>query len=147
MALRITGFVLLTALSAGGAFAASEAQEYGAADGRLATSIVLAQTESVIGKDLVSASGERFGRIIDVLADETGRVRAAVVDYGGFLGVGARKIAIAWPDLRFGPGDGAAGVITDLSREKLSQAPEVKAGRPVIAVSAREAGEDGPVQN
>jgi len=28
-------------------------------------------------------------------------VVAAVVEFGGFLGIGTRKIAVAWSDLRF----------------------------------------------
>jgi len=139
MASRNIRFALLAALSVGGAIAANGADDYGTSADRLERSLILTQTESVIGKDLISVSGERVGRIVDVLADETGRVRAAVIDYGGFLGVGARKIAVAWTDLRFEPYD-AKGVVTDLPREKLSQAPEVKAGRPVVAIS-------GVVQN
>src|SRR5258705_12491096 len=58
-----------------------------------ATITVLGRPESVLGKSLVGASGESAGRIVDVLADETGQVRAVVVDFGGFLGIGSRKIA------------------------------------------------------
>ena len=74
------------------------------------THTVLYHSESVLGKELV-ASGENAGRIVDVLTDESGRVRAVVVDYGGFLGVGGRKIAVAWSDLRFDP-DGSNGAVT-----------------------------------
>jgi hypothetical protein len=140
-AFRNFGFVLL-ALGAGG-LAASAAEVYSAP----AQGVVLTQTESVIGKEVVSATGERVGRIVDILADETGAVRAAVVDYGGFLGVGTRKIAVAWSDLRFGPGESSTSVATDLARENLSQAPEVKEGRPVVAVSSHDAGGSGSVQN
>jgi hypothetical protein len=132
------GFVLLAALSAGGVVAANGADYYGTSED-LASGVILTQNDSVIGKDLVGPSGERVGRIVDVLADGTGKVRAAVVDYGGFLGVGARKIAVAWSDLRFGPEGDARAVATDLPRETLSQAPEVRAGRPVVAISAHEA--------
>ncbi|NHO31036.1 PRC-barrel domain-containing protein [Acetobacter fallax] len=37
-----------------------------------------------------------LGRIVDVLAGVDGQVRAVVVDIGGFLGVGNRRVAIAW---------------------------------------------------
>jgi hypothetical protein len=42
-----------------------------------------------------------MGRIVDLLVDETGKPRAAIIDFGGFLGVGIRKIAIDWHTLRF----------------------------------------------
>src|SRR5207245_6925477 len=50
----------------------------------------------ILGKDVLSATGENMGRIVDVLFDEKGEPHAAVVDFGGFLGVGTRKIAIGW---------------------------------------------------
>src|SRR6266849_2785320 len=38
----------------------------------------------------------------DVLVDRSGIVRAAVIDFGGFLGVGSRKIVVDWNALHFG---------------------------------------------
>ena len=49
--------------------------------------------------------GGGAGRIIDLLADRSGQVRAAVIEFGGFLGIGTRKIAVDWSALRF-EGDG-----------------------------------------
>jgi hypothetical protein len=40
------------------------------------------------------------GRIIDLLSDRNGKLKAAVVEMGGFLGIGTRKIAIDWPGPR-----------------------------------------------
>ena len=44
-----------------------------------------------------------MGRIVDVLVDRRGQVRAAIIDFGGFLGVGSRKIAVDWSALHFPP--------------------------------------------
>ncbi len=117
--------------------AANAADEFQPEASGRASITVLHNPESVLGKRLVGAAGENAGRIVDVLADETGRVQAAVVDYGGFLGIGIRKIAVAWSDLRFGPSDRPDAVAVDLSSEYLAHAPEVRAGQPVIAVTAR----------
>jgi hypothetical protein len=69
------------------------------------------------------------------------------VDYGGFLGVGSRKIAVAWSDLRFDP-DGSKGeVTTDLTLERLGAAPEVKTGRPVVVISGRDRVDSGVTRN
>ena len=43
-----------------------------------------------------------MGRIVDVIVDRAGTVRAAVIDFGGFLGVGSRKIVVDWSALHFG---------------------------------------------
>jgi hypothetical protein len=80
---------------------------------------------SILGKKVQGPQGEDLGRVVDVLADATGRVRAAIIDFGGFLGVGTRRIAVDWPLLRFDP-VGDKPLILSLSREKLQSAPEYK---------------------
>jgi hypothetical protein len=71
--------------------------------------------------------------VVDVLADGSGRVRAAIIDFGGFLGVGTRRIAVDWPLLRFDPNARDKNLTLDLSREKLQSAPEYKdAKRPQV---------------
>lgn len=82
---------------------------------------------SILGKRVQSPKGEDLGRVVDVLADATGRVRAAIVDFGGFLGVGNRRIAVEWPLLRFNPDQrDPPSLILSLSSEKLKTAPEYK---------------------
>lgn len=80
----------------------------------------------ILGKDVLNAKGEEMGRIIDVLFDEKGEPRAAVIDFGGFLGVGTRKIAISWNALRFDLGEKKNVIALDLDREQLKAAPEYK---------------------
>jgi hypothetical protein len=80
----------------------------------------------ILGKDVVSAKGEDMGRIVDVLFDEKGEAHAAVIDFGGFLGVGTRKIAISWKALRFDLGEKKNVIALDLDREQLKAAPEYK---------------------
>ena len=60
-----------------------------------------------------------------------------VVDFGGFLGIGSRRIAVAWSDLHFGPDGNRDVVAVDLPGEQLSRAPEAKQGQPVLVISAR----------
>lgn len=90
---------------------------------------------SVLGVKVQGAKGEDLGRIVDVLADATGRVRIAIIDFGGFLGVGDRKIAIEWPLLRFSPAD-PASVVLSVDREKLKALPDYKgAQRPQVLMA------------
>ncbi|MFW7269068.1 PRC-barrel domain-containing protein [Gluconacetobacter sp. Hr-1-5] len=51
---------------------------------------------SLIDRDVVAPDGNHVGQVIDVLLDQDGHPAAAVVDVGGFLGVGNRRVAIAW---------------------------------------------------
>jgi PRC-barrel domain len=81
---------------------------------------------SILGKNVVGPQGEALGRVADVLADQGGRVRVAIIDFGGFLGVGTRRIAVDWPLLRFNPNAGANALVLSVTREKLMSAPEYK---------------------
>jgi len=80
----------------------------------------------ILGKDVLNAKGETMGRIVDVLFDEKGKPHAAVIDFGGFLGMGTRKIAISWNALRFDLGEKKNVIALDLDREQLKAAPEYK---------------------
>jgi PRC-barrel domain len=88
----------------------------------------------ILGKDVLSATGESMGRIVDVLFERSGKACAAVIDFGGFLGVGTRKIAIDWSALRFDLGETKNVIALDLGREQLRAAPEYKESDKPIAV-------------
>ena len=81
---------------------------------------------SILGKRVKGAKGEDLGRVVDVLADASGRVRIAIIDFGGFLGVGNHRIAVEWPLLRFNPDGSDPSLLLSLSPDKLSTAPEYK---------------------
>ena len=88
----------------------------------------------ILGKEVRGASGEDMGRVVDVLFDQTGRPRAAIIDFGGFLGVGTRKIAIDWNTLRFDAADRKESVVADLDRDQIKAAPEYKETREIVAI-------------
>ena len=84
-----------------------------------------------------SLADENMGRIVDILVDGEGRVRAAIIDFGGFLGVGSRKIAVDWKALHFVPTAGKRyGVVLELTRDQVKAAPEYKEGKPTIVLGA-----------
>jgi hypothetical protein len=80
----------------------------------------------VLGKKVQGANGEDLGRVVDVLADAGGRVRAAVIEFGGFLGVGIRRVAVDWSLLRFTAGGPDKSLTLNVSGKKLQSAPEYK---------------------
>lgn len=97
----------------------------------------------ILGKDVLSAKGEDMGRIVDVLFDEKGEPHAAVIDFGGFLGVGTRKIAVSWSALRFNLGEAKNVIALDLGREQLKAAPEYKyteSDKPIPVVAQPQSG-------
>lgn len=88
--------------------------------------------ESVLGKDVSTLREGDSGRVIDVLIDGQGRIRAAVVEFGGFLGIGTRKIAVDWAAFRFA----GKSIWVDVTRDQLRAAAEYKSNEPPIIVQA-----------
>ena len=85
------------------------------------------EAHGVLGRDVRSAADENMGRIVDVIVDRAGTVRAAVIDFGGFLGVGSRKIVVDWNALHFGRVANKSDSITlELTKEQVTAAPEYK---------------------
>jgi hypothetical protein len=94
----------------------------------------LGEAQEILGKDVHSAADEDMGHIINVIVDSKGKVRAAIIDFGGFLGVGSRKIAVDWTSLHFPPADKPGPVLLAFTRDELKSAPEYKDGKPVTVV-------------
>jgi sporulation protein YlmC with PRC-barrel domain len=105
------------------------------------------ELQGILGLEVRSATGENMGRIVDVVVDRTGQVRAAVIDFGGFLGVGSRKIAVDWDALSFPrPGDKAGRVTLEFTRDQVKAGPEYQAGKTVVVLGAQGKLESFPFQ-
>ena len=101
------------------------------------TIIGASEAHGVLGRDVRSAAGEDMGRIVDVIVDRTGHVRAAVIDFGGFLGVGSRKIVVDWNAMRFGKIVNKKDSITlELTKAQVAAAPEYKEDTPMVVLGA-----------
>jgi hypothetical protein len=95
------------------------------------------EVEGILGREVLSATNENMGRVVDVLVDRTGQVRAAIIDFGGFLGVGSRKIAVDWNALHFPqPGKPNERIALELTRDQVKSAPEYQDGKPVVILGA-----------
>ncbi len=91
----------------------------------------------VLGREVRSAADENMGRIVDVIVDRSGTVRAAVIDFGGFLGVGSRKIVVDWNALHFGRIANKSDSITlELTKDQVTAAPEYKEDTPIVVLGA-----------
>jgi hypothetical protein len=91
----------------------------------------------VLGRDVRSPTDEDMGHIVDVIVDRAGTVRAAVIDFGGFLGVGSRKIVVDWNALGFGQIANKREAITlELTKEQVKAAPEYKEDKPIVVLGA-----------
>jgi hypothetical protein len=91
----------------------------------------------ILGRDVRSPANENMGRIVDVIVDRAGRARAAVIDFGGFLGVGSRKIVVDWSALHFwNVANKGESITLELTRDQVKAAPEYKEDKPMIVLGA-----------
>lgn len=92
--------------------------------------------DKIVGKPIVSREGEEIGDVQEVVQDPTSGQKFAVVDVGGFLGVGQKSIVIAFDELQMS-GD---RLQSDLTRETLQTKTEYSPGdyEPVAETSRPE---------
>jgi hypothetical protein len=76
----------------------------------------------LLGQDVKGPSDMVVAQLVNVLVDAQAAPVGAVLDYGGFLGVGKRRLAVAWEVLSIG----SAGIKLSLSREQLRGIPDFK---------------------
>ena len=131
---RSTAVFLMLMLAA----VAAAAQTEGGAPGQPSVTVLGTQeVQNILGREIRSSADENMGRIVDVLVDGQGATRAAIIDFGGFLGVGSRKIAVAWQALHFVPAaEKRYGIVLELTRDQVKAAPEYKEGKPIIVLVA-----------
>ena len=75
---------------------------------------------------MVGPNGEDIARLIDVLVNSDGQPVAAVLDFGGFMGVGSRNIVVHWNALRFAPSEAKSQIALSLTADEIKAAPEYK---------------------
>jgi hypothetical protein len=89
-------------------------------------SVAPEDAEAILGQRVTDAEGKEIGRLVDVLVDVNGQPQAAVIDFGGFMGVGNRKIAVHWSALRFSPSDPKRKVAVEMTPDQIKAAPEFR---------------------
>ena len=78
--------------------------------------------DTLIGDNVVNASGEDLGEIKAIMLDvEGGRIAYAVLSFGGFLGMGDKLFAIPWSALTLDADE--KRFILDAPKERLENAP------------------------
>ena len=104
------------------------------------TPAVVLETSLILGKSVRSNAGEDMGRIVDVIVSRDGQIHTAIIDFGGFLGIGTRKIAVDWNALDFAPLGKPGAIMLELTRDQVRLAPAYKRGEPLVVVSAASVG-------
>jgi sporulation protein YlmC with PRC-barrel domain len=92
------------------------------------------QASDLIGKAVYSGE-ESIGEISDLVLQKEGETRAALIDVGGFLGVGEKTVGIPFDRLQISKAeDGSEQVTVAMSKEELEQLPAVEMPAETAAV-------------
>jgi sporulation protein YlmC with PRC-barrel domain len=77
-----------------------------------------------IGTDVIGVNDEKIGDVSDVLFDKDGTVHAYIVGVGGFLGIGAKDVALAPASFQLvkGENNSADRLRLSMTKDQLQQA-------------------------
>jgi hypothetical protein len=90
---------------------------------------------AILGQIVHGPDGKEVGRLVDVLVNAAGQPIAAVLDVGGFLGIGNRKIAVDWKTLHFAPAEKGHAITLEMSADQIRVAPEYRETKPAPVVT------------
>ena len=89
------------------------------------TDDMLAST--IIGKSAVNSQDEAIGDVNDLVTDRSGKIVAALIGVGGFLGIGEKDVAVRFEDLKLiRDENNNTKVVLNVSKETLASAPDYK---------------------
>ncbi|MEX0922412.1 MAG: PRC-barrel domain-containing protein [Rhodovibrionaceae bacterium] len=86
-------------------------------------------SETYIGASVLAGSGEEresIGTISQLIFDDSHAITGAVVDVGGFLGLGAKPVGLQWESLEERRAEDTVAFTTSMTREDFENAPEFK---------------------
>ena len=82
----------------------------------------LISSEDVEGTNVYDTQGSKIGDIDHLMIEKmTGRVRYAVMSFGGFLGLGHSHFPIPWDALKYDVN--LSGYVTGITQKQLEDAP------------------------
>ena len=87
-----------------------------------------------------TANKETIGSIQNIYLDDGGKVKVIVISVGGFLGVGAKDVAVKWEDIKFGKDGKSLALTTGLTKDALKAMPDYKSERQKPADTAGKSG-------
>ena len=74
----------------------------------------------------MSNGQDTIGEVSDLVVTDDGRVDAIVVGVGGFLGIGEKRVALAWDSIKLTEQDGGRVILVSATREQLEGMPTYK---------------------
>jgi len=79
--------------------------------------------DQLLGAKVSNASGDTIGEIGDLMVDSKNQVTKAIVEVGGFLGIGSKNVAVDLSELKQGADN---GFVSTMTKDELTKLPEYK---------------------
>jgi sporulation protein YlmC with PRC-barrel domain len=76
-----------------------------------------------VNKDIYNRAGEQLGTIKDVLVGPDGKMAAAIINVGRFLGIGDKEIAVPFSAIQQQRSDSGQRIVVDVTKDNLQAAP------------------------
>lgn len=90
--------------------------------------------DELTGTTVYGAGDEDIGSVGDIVLSDDGQVDALIIDFGGFLGIGTKPVAVAFDNLNFLRNENGDLVLrTSLTSDQLDAAPEYNADAYIAA--------------
>lgn len=74
-------------------------------------------------QNIYDTANTKIGEVEDVLVSNDGKVTALLVSVGGFLGIGEKVVAVAFPSVKQSLKDGKSYLTMNASKDALKTAP------------------------
>lgn len=86
---------------------------------------------SLISADVMGSTGEKIGRVRDLIFDVSGRVVGVVVGVGGLMGIGEKSVGVPFGRMTVAGAKEARALVlrTDISLAELEAAPAFQSGK------------------
>ncbi len=105
------------------------------------------RASTLMGQSVYGQDDESIGKVSDLVLEQDGKTRAALIDVGGFLGVGAKTVAIPFEQIKIGTVTPDATATSDqqvpqvhvtvaMTKDQLSQLPQYQSAQEQAAASA-----------
>ena len=85
------------------------------------------RASTLMGQEIFGAENESIGEVSDLVVQPDGDTRAALIDVGGFLGIGEKQVAIPFDQIQMQQDGNEPRLTVAMTREQLEQAPAYEA--------------------
>ena len=100
----------------------------------------------VRGADVIGSDDKKIGDVSDILFSKDGKIEAYVLSVGGFLGVGAKEVALAPSSIQLKQDKDSWQIKVSMTKDQLTQAPNFERHKERTATTGSSASGPGSMQ-